>query len=132
MDFQGKWYFGHVLALEILEDTNNDSEDDIPLSKVFKKNEWDEDDDIPLCKLVEKRVITPQQEISDPRNDRSDASQSSSFRIQSPVYDSDADPPYGVCELAGCKGEVFSSCHLCLILLCWKHFMEDTNNCFKH
>ena len=49
-----------------------------------------------------------------------------------PVYDSDADPPYkATCEYYQCKREVWSSCHRCLILLCYDHFM-DNPHCDYH
>lgn len=37
-----------------------------------------------------------------------------------------------MCEVLNCKKEVFSSCHRCSILLCWDHFIEDTNLCSEH
>ncbi|CAG9827386.1 unnamed protein product [Diabrotica balteata] len=43
------------------------------------------------------------------------------------------DPTYTqCCEVPKCKGEVFSSCFRCQILLCWNHFMEDLPTCDKH
>ena len=51
---------------------------------------------------------------------------------EEPVYDSDADPPYkATCEYYQCKREVWSSCHRCLILLCYDHFM-DNPHCDYH
>lgn len=35
------------------------------------------------------------------------------------------------CEVSGCKKEVFSACHKCLILQCWDHFIDDTP-CLNH
>nr|CAI5834425.1 unnamed protein product [Callosobruchus analis] len=55
-----------------------------------------------------------------------------SFCSDSPLYDSDADPPFGVCEVRGCTEEVCSSCYRCSILLCWNHFLDDTKNCSEH
>lgn len=43
------------------------------------------------------------------------------------------DPTYvQCCEVPNCKGEVFSSCFRCQILLCWDHFIEDLPTCDKH
>ncbi|CAH1986035.1 unnamed protein product, partial [Acanthoscelides obtectus] len=40
------------------------------------------------------------------------------------------DPDYHqTCEVKSCKGDVFSSCFQCSILLCWKHFEDDTLSC---
>ncbi|KAG5869052.1 hypothetical protein JTB14_001403 [Gonioctena quinquepunctata] len=48
-------------------------------------------------------------------------------------YDSDADPPYrATCEVYKCKREVFSSCHRCLILLCFDHFENYYDSCTDH
>ncbi|CAG9766085.1 unnamed protein product [Ceutorhynchus assimilis] len=43
------------------------------------------------------------------------------------------DPTYvQSCEVPRCKQEVWSSCHRCLILLCWDHFREESSNCASH
>ncbi|KAG5864146.1 hypothetical protein JTB14_022010 [Gonioctena quinquepunctata] len=48
-------------------------------------------------------------------------------------YYSDADPPYrAICEVYKCKREVFSSCHRCLILLCFDHFENYYDSCNDH
>ncbi|CAH1987863.1 unnamed protein product [Acanthoscelides obtectus] len=40
------------------------------------------------------------------------------------------DPDYHqTCEVKSCKGDVFSSCFQYSILLCWKHFEDDTLSC---
>lgn len=36
------------------------------------------------------------------------------------------------CEAFNCLVEVFSSCHLCLILLCYDHFLEEVTSCALH
>lgn len=36
------------------------------------------------------------------------------------------------CEERKCSEEVFSSCHRCYILLCYNHFIEDTEDCIEH
>ncbi|KAG5898989.1 hypothetical protein JTB14_004708 [Gonioctena quinquepunctata] len=48
-------------------------------------------------------------------------------------YDSDAAPPYrATCEVYKCKREVFSSCHRCLILLCFDHYENYYDSCNDH
>ncbi|KAG5898483.1 hypothetical protein JTB14_015487 [Gonioctena quinquepunctata] len=48
-------------------------------------------------------------------------------------YDSDADPPYrATCEVYKCKRDDFSSCHRCLILLCFDHFENYYDSCNDH
>lgn len=43
------------------------------------------------------------------------------------------DPTYKTnCEVKGCNDEVFSSCHICLILLCWEHFQMVSDSCDSH
>nr|CAI5845643.1 unnamed protein product [Callosobruchus analis] len=58
----------------------------------------------------------------------------SPIRSLSPLseyYDSDQDPPFRICEARRCKAEVFSSCHICNILLYWQHFMAETDDCLR-
>lgn len=130
MFFEKKWYWGRVLAVETMEDSSSDPEDNIPLNEL--KQIWSvKDDEVPLSTLIKETfsVITPEEEISVPEANMSHSPQS---RSPSPIYDSDADPPWGVCEVAKCRGQVWSSCHRCLILLCWQHFLEDPDTCSEH
>lgn len=36
------------------------------------------------------------------------------------------------CEDNNCWDEIFSSCHKCSALLCYNHFIEDTEDCLSH
>ncbi|CAH2021300.1 unnamed protein product, partial [Acanthoscelides obtectus] len=65
-------------------------------------------------------------------DDNNNAQYADDSPISSPeCYDSDKDPPFGICEARGCKAEVFSSCNVCSILLCWEHFMADADGCLR-
>ncbi|CAH0550293.1 unnamed protein product [Brassicogethes aeneus] len=67
-----------------------------------------------------------------------DSNMSDSYDVREPYSDIDLndreDPTYHIqsCEVPRCKQEVFSSCHLCKILLCWDHFQEELPNCVSH
>lgn len=97
---------------------NYDSDDDnIPLANLMLQNEVVDDENIPLIHLQRKRK---------PSEDSSLSSED--------YYDSDKDPEYnvGVCEVRCCKDEVWAACHMCEILVCYNHFMEDIISCKQH
>lgn len=62
----------------------------------------------------------------------SDSPKSDSYISPSDHYDSDDDPPFGICHVRSCSQEVFAACHLCDFLLCYDHFMEDVPTCKYH
>ena len=49
-------------------------------------------------------------------------------------YDSDKDPEFtlGRCEVKSCRKEVWAAGHMCEILVCWDHFMEEISSCSQH
>ena len=95
----------------------SDSDDDnIPLAKLKVQNKAVDDENIPLIHLQRKRKLSEDSSLSED------------------YYDSDKDPEYnvGACEVRFCKGEVWAACHMCEILVCWDHFMEEITSCKQH
>ncbi|CAH1126521.1 unnamed protein product [Ceutorhynchus assimilis] len=131
MLYHRKWYS----ETDIIE---SDDSNNIPLSEIRQKvksthvcsnnnNEYSEGDNIPLHQLTTKTnelVQSSTTNLLEVNNHHLDESP-----VTSPEYDLDQDPPFGICEARKCKGEVFSSCHVCNILLCWEHFIADTDKC---
>lgn len=122
MFYEKKWYRGKVIITECdiiipIEhnsdvDTLSDSSDDVPLAIIRAKM---------LSDISSNQIIAVSKEC----DNHSEIS-------EEPVYVSDADTPYtATCEYYKCKGEVWSSCERCMILLCYDHFM-DNPHCDYH
>lgn len=147
MFYEKKWYNGKVILTECdinISDEHNSDYVPVPTKEVNKldvksasefRNQVDipdvdslsdSSDNVPLAQI--KAMI-----LSESLNNQKMAiSDDNESEISEPVYDSDADPPYtATCEYYRCKGEVWSSCHRCWILLCHDHFM-DNPHCDYH
>ena len=71
---------------------------------------------------------TPGEEVDDDDQSSTD----SLSRFLGDISDHE-DPTYiQSCEAPHCKREVFSSCHICLKLLCYEHFEEYSDSCATH
>lgn len=148
MFYQNKWYSGKVILTERAIDISdkNNSKDNVPVSESTKKVNTP---DIDSVSEFTKKVDTPDVDSLSDSSDNvplaqirakilSDFSSHQNMDVkkpdneseisEEPFYDSDADPPYtATCEYYRCKGEVWSSCQRCLILLCYDHFMHNPN-----
>ena len=150
MFYEKKWYSGEVMLTE--SDINISDEHDSDYVPVFTKkvNTLDVDsvkeftsqvdnsdvdslsdssDNVPLAQIRARMLssFSSDQKIAVPEEPDNKSELS-----EEPVHDSDADPPYtATCEHNQCKEEVWSSCHRCLILLCYNHFM-DNPHCDYH
>lgn len=109
MCYVKKWYYGKVLDIQtVSEDSHSfDSEDDVPLANL---------------KQTQNTINLKETERTNPIDSCDDIS-------EFPIYDSDDDPPFGICEAHKCTGEVFAACHRCEVLLCFRHFIEERDSC---
>nr|CAH7723282.1 unnamed protein product [Callosobruchus chinensis] len=136
MLYKGKWYSGTVMEMQDSSGIDSDYSDNIPLSEIRKgeptkanEKEYESEDNIPLSMVAEQLQISPMK-----KNNKELHVDDSPIRSLSPLseyYDSDQDPPFGICEARRCKAEVFSACNVCNILLCWEHFMAETDDCLR-
>lgn len=105
---------------------SSDGEYDLPLSAV-RRYSSDSEYDVPLSMLRKKYLL----------GNRRNENNCSTLTLESSNVEDDPhsqvelldheDPDYyPTCEASGCKKEVWSSCHKCLILLCWDHFINDS------
>ena len=97
---------------------SSDSEpDNIPLAEIRCK-----DDNIPLAKLKAKHFDIPENR------------QCNDWESSDEDYDSDRDPEFipGLCEVKGCKEEVWVACQDCEILVCYDHCIQDIVSCDQH
>ena len=97
--------------------TSDSDDNNIPLANLKLQSEAVDDENIPLIQLQRKRKLSEDSSLS-----------------SEDIYDSDRDPEYnvGACEVRFCKGEVWAACHMCEILVCWDHFMEEITSCKQH
>ncbi|KAL1492336.1 hypothetical protein ABEB36_010597 [Hypothenemus hampei] len=130
MFYEKKWYNGKVILTEcdinICDEHNSDY---VPVDIISDVESFtDSSENIPLAQMKAKQ-------LSDFASDRKIAIpepvNENEIRHE-PVYDLDIDPPNTTtCEYYQCKAEVWSSCHRCLILLYFDHFM-DNPHCDYH
>ncbi|KAG5865689.1 hypothetical protein JTB14_032579 [Gonioctena quinquepunctata] len=147
MLYKKKWYSGVVIDMEENVAAEWSSEDDVPLtnfSNVLKNSKTLQHNNIVGAETMMEREPIPEIEITDDfvveaidaqHNETVSPSHSIDMSLSDPFsgYDSDADPPYrATCEVYKCKREVFSSCHRCLILLCFDHFENYYDSCNDH
>jgi len=138
----------------INEELTKDSDDDVPLSsfvksdKEFGRNITEQNSSEKLTEVnevtIEKSVPTSQyhtvnetlllskRKIKNLKEGQlTDSDNTIDYESEvEPLDDSDADPTYepdshiSPCEVTGCKNDIWSSCHVCLALLCYDHFMD--------
>lgn len=150
MLYENVWYSGKIIDTEYEISEKSDSSEDETLAqvraKILNQHENALGNNLPLTEtgspftnqhenalgnnlpLAEAGCpFTNQQE-----NNEMEVVEELNSNSEKEYYDSDVDPPYAArCEAHQCKKGVFSSCHRCMILLCYNHFMSNPN-CENH
>ncbi|CAH1106373.1 unnamed protein product [Psylliodes chrysocephalus] len=120
MKWNRKWYYGTVLDKERVPSCVDSSDDDVPLIKIAENLRNQVTSGIEKQAEHQITILESGTETDDPADDISSH------------YDSDADPPFGICQIKRCSLEIFAACYRCEILMCFNHFMEVINNCKYH